>query len=68
MAAAETSDRPFLPQCCSEGNEEQGASQLVVVPYKVVELRDEREELVTGKQNFIPLHFLDSKRQGSIAK
>ena len=71
MAAAESSDCHSLPysvQCCSEGNEEQAASQLVVVPYKVVELRDKREELVTGKENFIPLRFLDSKRQGSIAK
>ena len=68
MAAADISDRHSLPQCCSEGNEEQAASQLVMVPYKVVELRDECGELVTGKENFIPLQFLGSKRQGSIAK
>ena len=70
-SAAETSDHHSLPysiQCCSEGNEEQVMAQLVVVTYKGVELRDKREELVTGKENFIPDNFLDSKRQGTIAE
>ena len=59
---------PYSVQCCSELNQVPAASQLVVVTYKVVELKDKQEELVTGKENFILFHFSESKRHKSLAK
>ena len=59
---------PYSIQCCSELNEVLVASQLVVATYKVVEWKNKQGELVTGKENFIPLHFSDSKRHKSLAK
>ena len=69
VESLETSDCHSLPnypiQCSSAGNEGHASSQIVVVAYKMVELKDKREELVIGKENFIPLHFLDSKTQNT---
>ena len=45
----------YSVQCCSESNQVPAASQLVVVvTYKVVELKDKQGELVTRKENFTP--------------
>ena len=69
--AAGTNDCHILPcsvQCTSEVNKAPVTSQLVVVTYKTVQKKDNQEELVTGKENFIPLHFSDSKRHKSLAK
>ena len=62
--AVETSDHPTLScttQCCSEVNNVPEASQqLVIVTYKVARSKYEHGELVIGKNNCVPLHFLDS--------
>ena len=59
---------PYSVQCISEVNQAPATSQLVVVKYKVVLGKDKQEELVTGIENFVPLHFSDSKRHKSLAK
>ena len=65
-SAVESSDSRALPysiQCCSDLNEVPAASQLVVPTYKVaVEWKDKQGELVTGKENLIPLYLLAPKR------
>ena len=62
--AAVTSDCSALSysiQCCNEVNKVPGASQqLVIVTYKVARSKYEQGELVIGKNNCVPLHFLDS--------
>jgi len=58
-----SSDLPHPTECC-EVNELPAASQLVVVTWKVMELKDKQSELVTGKDHFIPSDF---KRHWNLA-
>ena len=63
-----SSDLPHPTECCGEVNGLPVASQLIVVTWKVVELKDKQGELVTGKNHFIPLDFSDFKRHWNLAK
>ena len=62
VATSDCCTLSYSIQCCSEVNKVPVASQLVAVKFKMVKFKDEQTELVIGK-NYVPLHFLDSKRQ-----
>ena len=48
-------------QCCSEAEVPPAASELVTITYKMVEINEGQAELVTGRENFVPLNFSDSE-------
>ena len=62
VATSDCCTLSYFIQCSSEVNKVPAASQLVTATFKIVKFKDEQTELVTGK-NYIPLHFLNSKRQ-----
>ena len=49
-------------QCHSETNEVPlSATEMVVTTCRIVQQHDEQRELVTGKDNFLSLHFSDAE-------